>query len=978
MTTCVARSTSAFSAFTSSITTMLASAFSAGKALLLALLTLGSAHALALSVNVSVSPGTISPGGTAYVTWSSSGASYCTYLGYALPGVNGSLPVSPAATKSYTVYCYNTVGFGSSDSATLYVQQPPPPPVPSVSAWISPGSVYTGEAATLYWGSSDASYCNYGNTSGAVTVGPYSSAGTQWFTVVCYGPGGSGSSSASLAVYNYPAPSVSLNVSPSSITAGGQATWAWASSNASYCQLGGGGAIATSGSQSFTYPNAGTYSATLTCYGPGGSGIQTKSITVVPLENDPVDVSLTLSDNEITLGEPVFITVNRFIPQNQTGGPFYCGIAGNWDTAPQVYDVPAIIGTPMPISVGNPGQYTYTYTCGWGTGPSNSYGSDTDSVILTVSAPPPPPPPPPTVDLTVTPSSGQISLAQSAQLSLATTNTASCSFSGAFGAGPYPVANGAALTVTPPAATEYTYTATCQNSVGQTATDTVYLNVTAEPPPPPPPVQLSAGFDEFYQARVGDFNSDGLSDIYIALDLSITDLPGVEGFYLVQNSNQSFSLFTSLTPSQHALGEQAPLISSQVELYAEDLDGNTINDLYLRNLSSVISGANDVLVFASDVAGDPPTGYVEADEDFVAFFTQSKRWLSQPAFILNTVIANNGVTLTPNGSPVLADWRVDYLYFVGYGTGSDGLTDYANDTSDFYDPLAELFGCNDPVAYAGFNSFCYFTNGVWWVTRTAQLYTIEIDFSDFNQDVIELIYPDSSLFYESGILRSVLGNGVIPGSPEGTLLENILRGVLGGNPVFAGVLGGAIPWPGTGGSLPDIDVLPASERWTWLSSGIARLFALIGSLVTPGNIYDNWDLYHYANEVKKDDVLGDGGLTPKPPANVLFFTDQIYPTGWFAKECLALPWQPPTGYWVFRQEDEVIAVPSPNDVQGINFDLPPPNGDGLGYGQLQGGGREWTSVQPFIPVTIEKPFIDIPVGIRPSGFTINCSIFGIL
>lgn len=144
-------------------------------------------------------------------------------------------------------------------------------------------------------------------------------------------------------------------------------------------------------------------------------------------------------------------------------------------------------------------------------------------------------------------------------------------------------------------------------------------------------------------------------------------------------------------------------------------------------------------------------------------------------------------------------------------------------------------------------------------------------------------------------------------------------------------------------------------------------------MVVPGNIFDNWDLYHYANGEKYLDVVDvKGGLEPGSQ-NVIFFSPDTYPTGWLAKECLALPKAPPVGFWTFRQEDEVIAIPEgPADSQNFN------GSDGYNYGQLQGGGIEWTSVQPFIPVTRGRPFTQIPIGIRPSGFTINCSIFGIL
>ena len=104
-------------------------------------------------------------------------------------------------------------------------------------------------------------------------------------------------------------------------------------------------------------------------------------------------------------------------------------------------------------------------------------------------------------------------------------------------------------------------------------------------------------------------------------------------------------------------------------------------------------------------------------------------------------IANGDVELIPAGPPILDYWRLDYLISVGYGTGLNGDTPYVENDSDVFNAEASIFGCNDPVNYQGFNSDCDFIDGVLWVLRTALEYTIEIDFSGFNQDAIALIEP---------------------------------------------------------------------------------------------------------------------------------------------------------------------------------------------------------------------------------------------
>jgi acid phosphatase len=79
------------------------------------------------TATLTVSPTSISSGGSALLSWSSTGATSCTGTGFAASGTSGSLSVSPTATTTYSIICTGTGGTTPSTSATLTVAAAPPP-----------------------------------------------------------------------------------------------------------------------------------------------------------------------------------------------------------------------------------------------------------------------------------------------------------------------------------------------------------------------------------------------------------------------------------------------------------------------------------------------------------------------------------------------------------------------------------------------------------------------------------------------------------------------------------------------------------------------------------------------------------------------------------------------------------------------------------------------------------------------------------
>jgi hypothetical protein len=163
-----------------------------------------------LAVSLVASPSSVSTGGAATLTWSTSGAAQCQTMGNWTPSgvLNSSGSVSTGAltkTSSYMLICTSSSGVSKSITATVKVTANSPL---TVSLVASPSSVSTGGAATLTWSTSGAAQCqtmgNWTpsgvlNSSGSVSTGALTK--TSSYMLICTNPSGvSKSATATVAV----------------------------------------------------------------------------------------------------------------------------------------------------------------------------------------------------------------------------------------------------------------------------------------------------------------------------------------------------------------------------------------------------------------------------------------------------------------------------------------------------------------------------------------------------------------------------------------------------------------------------------------------------------------------------------------------------------------------------------------------------------------------------------------------------------
>lgn len=75
-----------------------------------------------VSVTLSASPASISPGQSSTLTYASQDAASCTGTGFTVSGLTGSAKVSPSATTTYSIVCTGTTGGTATAKATVTVR----------------------------------------------------------------------------------------------------------------------------------------------------------------------------------------------------------------------------------------------------------------------------------------------------------------------------------------------------------------------------------------------------------------------------------------------------------------------------------------------------------------------------------------------------------------------------------------------------------------------------------------------------------------------------------------------------------------------------------------------------------------------------------------------------------------------------------------------------------------------------------------
>ncbi len=318
-------------------------------------------------VSFSLTPSTIETGDSTTLSWNSTNTTSCTASGNwsGTKATTGTEIITPstAGTYTYTLACTGTDGTDTK-SVTLTVSDPDPgtpDPDPTVSLIATPSTITNGDTTTLTWSTNNvvtscsAPWTSHTTKSGTQVVSPTA---TTNYTITCTDGVKTATANATVTVNEVPVdpePAIIFTATPGTITNGSVATLSWSTADATSCTASGGwsGAKSLHGSQSVSPSTNEMYS--LTCTGPGGTTIQSVSVTVNPA-NTPV-ITLSATSAQVSFGESTLLSWS-------TADATSCTASGGWSGAKSLSGTQSV----TPATTTN-----YTLTCaGLGGGASQT------------------------------------------------------------------------------------------------------------------------------------------------------------------------------------------------------------------------------------------------------------------------------------------------------------------------------------------------------------------------------------------------------------------------------------------------------------------------------------------------------------------------------------------------------------------------------------------------------------------------------
>ena len=162
-------------------------------------------------------------------------------------------------------------------------------------------------------------------------------------------------------------------------------------------------------------------------------------------------------------------------------------------------------------------------------------------------------------------------------------------------------------------------------------------DVVVQPLPWPEPDHLSEQLQYDYETRRGDINGDGRQDIFIDRTTATESGNGaIEHLILQQTPTGSF---TSVVPTSAQVSIASSWTSVAVELFLQDFNMDGFVDIATQNISTVIAGTIDQIVFSSaQVLINRPTGTTAIDSELQDFMAETANWLADPNYFENNKI----------------------------------------------------------------------------------------------------------------------------------------------------------------------------------------------------------------------------------------------------------------------------------------------------------------------------------------------------
>ena len=413
----------------------------------------------------------------------------------------------------------------------------------------------------------------------------------------------------------------------------------------------------------------------------------------------------------------------------------------------------------------------------------------------------------------------------------------------------------------------------------------------------------------------GDFNADGLTDLYlhqnpgvIFVSLGRINTPivvpsPVGAFVLQQKQDRTFRIVSSLTETQ--VGQSQRWTETGIEVLLTDVNADGREDLMLAGIGTVIPGVDDLIVFAPETPGSAPTDLVAIDSNFQKFFNELGQWIGNPNYFIDNApdrieqvrqwfyfgIANRAglPTLFTRCAATRGNCSSGYLNLDTY------LAQWGVDCGEFIAP-------NNPQTFCRAGYHVFYSETVEQVTGK--------DYSVFEPEALDF--------------ASAFGAGgeILAGSADAaTILDHlgkILGVAYGPDNAFVSV-----------DILRRLGVFGELDEGSWISLG--HILGIIRDIAEICNCLPGLDyIYHYSP------LAGLAGIAQanriRSGEGVVYLSDDIYFDSQSAKSLLALDKYP---------DGRVVLMQSL--VPGLRFVGPA----GENHGE-PGGGQEWTAPAPVV------------------------------
>lgn len=435
------------------------------------------------------------------------------------------------------------------------------------------------------------------------------------------------------------------------------------------------------------------------------------------------------------------------------------------------------------------------------------------------------------------------------------------------------------------------------------------ISVTVDSGPPPAYDDLEEQLTYQFQARIGDANYDGRSDIYIQRVSGGAANNGVlSETILVQQPNKTFSVLAA-TGYQLSTASSWPVIAPAIRM--DDMNADGYVDVALKGLSAFIPGVHDQLIFSSGIPYSGQGLHVTSiDDEMTKFFRDVYEFIFDRNYFNQAVGPQIGYQVSINrwvqfcdlwygtcgplqsyGQPInLGTFGLHQLGVSGpLATISDFTAARQNIAADVANAgcVYSNYSCNPWCGWDVVDTYGYLAAFMFWEDIWTPTTISGFDSLNYSARAYEVANRLSTVFD--------VGEENVPASDVAEI-EAVLDDILG--------VPTSLPPPGTS---PDETVKPRrAQGLRWL--GV--LLQLVSAADMLNEVIEDFRMiFHYTTSDGRDSIYASTQIINpnQPNGGPVWFTYLAYPNSDIAMDKLALCGNPRVGYFILKQKNVQIS-----------------------------------------------------------------------